>query len=141
MTTLQDRINERMGVMKLTNAQLAKAAGVKPPTSFNWANGRTKNIKGEPLLRAAKALGVTPEWLASGKGTKFPASEGANNSVREAEREYRPQREFDAWTLEAIGIFERMREADRRGALAVLRSYAQNLGPPSDGQALQMAVR
>lgn len=57
-----------MNVLSLKNAALARAAGVKPPTSYNWAHGKTKSIKGEPLLRAAKALGVKPEWLATGKG-------------------------------------------------------------------------
>lgn len=66
------RVKERMTAMGLNNAQLAAACKVKPPTSFNWASGKTKNIKGEPLLLAAKTLGVTPEWLATGTGQKFP---------------------------------------------------------------------
>lgn len=68
MSSLADRIKDRMKAMGLNNAQLAAACGVKPPTSFNWASGKTQSIKGEPLLRAAKALGVTPDWLATGLG-------------------------------------------------------------------------
>lgn len=68
MSTLQSRIKDRMKAVGINNAQLAAACKVKPPTSFNWASGKTKNIKGEPLLLAAKALGVTPEWLSTGKG-------------------------------------------------------------------------
>lgn len=70
-TTLAERVKERMKAMGLINAQLATACNVKPPTSYNWSSGKTKNIKGAPLLLAAKALGVNPEWLASGKGPKF----------------------------------------------------------------------
>ena len=70
-SSLSDRIKDRMAATGLTNAQLASAAGVKQPTSFNWGSGKTKNIKGEPLLLAAKALGVTPEWLSTGKGPKL----------------------------------------------------------------------
>jgi len=74
MNTLAERVKERMKVMGLTNAQLALACKVSQPTTFNWASGKTKNIKGAPLLLAAKALGVTPEWLSTGKGQKFPAN-------------------------------------------------------------------
>ena len=70
-TTLAERIKERLAATGLSNAQLATASGVKPPTSFNWGSGKTKNIKGEPLLLAARALGVTPEWLSTGKGEKL----------------------------------------------------------------------
>lgn len=78
--TLADRVKERMQAMGLNNAQLASASKVKPPTSYNWASGKTQNIKGAPLLLAAKALGVNPEWLASGKGPKFSS---ANTSERQ----------------------------------------------------------
>jgi len=67
-TTLAERIHLRMRATGLTNADLAKASGVKQPTSYNWGSGKTASIKAEPLLKAAKALGVTPEWLATGKG-------------------------------------------------------------------------
>lgn len=49
------------------------------------------------------------------------------------------KRALDACTEEAILIFETMRADDRRGALAALKSYVQNLGPPRDGQTLSMA--
>lgn len=58
----------RMHALGMSNAELARLAKVRPPTSFHWASGKTKSIKGEPLLLAARALGVTPDWLATGKG-------------------------------------------------------------------------
>lgn len=82
-TTLAERVTERMEAMRLSNAKLAKAAKVKPPTAFNWACGKTKNIKGEPLLLAAIALGVTPGWLATGMGKKFPDTSEQKHSVQE----------------------------------------------------------
>lgn len=72
MTTLSERVKERMVATGINNAQLAKAAGVEPPTSYNWSSGKTKQIKAGPLLVAAAALGVTPEWLNTGKGQKYP---------------------------------------------------------------------
>lgn len=77
--TLKERVNQRMEAMGLKNIDLARACKVKAPTSFNWASGKTKNIKGEPLLLAAAALGVTPNWLANGTEPKFP--EHAKNTT------------------------------------------------------------
>ncbi|MGH8758084.1 MAG: helix-turn-helix domain-containing protein [Burkholderiales bacterium] len=81
-TTLKDRVIERMQATGLKNAALAKICGVQPPTSFNWASGKTKNIKGAPLLKAAAAFGVTPDWLASGKGPKFPPTQDRPNTSK-----------------------------------------------------------
>jgi hypothetical protein len=79
--TLADRVKERMVAVGIKNAELAALSGVKPPTSFNWGSGKTKSIKGAPLLQAARALGVTPDWLATGLGEKFPpGSSGRSTS-------------------------------------------------------------
>lgn len=53
---------------KFTQAALARACGIKQPSISDWFSGRTKRITGQNLLKAAEYLGVTPEWLASGKG-------------------------------------------------------------------------
>lgn len=73
-STLSERVKERMAAVGIKNAELAQLCGVKPPTSFNWGSGKTKSIKGEPLLLAARALGVTPDWLATGAGVKIADS-------------------------------------------------------------------
>lgn len=96
--SLSDRIKERLEATGLNNAQLAAAAGVKQPTSFNWGSGKTKNIKGEPLLLAARALGVTPEWLSTGKGqklrdTSFDPKEVTPQLVSEATQQDRANEE------------------------------------------------
>lgn len=74
-STLAERVKERMQTLGMKNAELARLCGVQPPTSFNWASGKTKSIKGEPLLKAAAALEVTPKWLATGRGPKFESDE------------------------------------------------------------------
>lgn len=62
---------------------LARAAGVKPPSVTDWLSGRTKKL-GKALVPVARFLGVTPEWLNEGKLPMRPAQppEGA---VRVAE--------------------------------------------------------
>lgn len=105
MTTLSERVLERMQAQGLKNAQLAAACKVRPPTAFNWHSGRTKSIKGEPLLLAAKALGVTPEWLATGRGPKFPPGDGPIGLSEPSAVSYLPPPRHDALTTELLGLF------------------------------------
>lgn len=141
MNTLAERVKERMAVMGLNNAKLALAAGVKPPTSYNWGSGKTLKIKGDPLLLAAAALGVTPEWLNSGKGKKYPdEATTAAHHVAESVVPYRRSTDCDEWTTEAIKLMQSLRPDQREGALAALRTHIQNLGPPRHGQTLSVAA-
>lgn len=48
--------------------------------------------------------------------------------------------DLDPWTLEAISIMRTIREDQREGAVANLRTYVQNLGPPRNGQTLPVAA-
>ena len=69
MTTLQDRLRLAMaGPPRVSQAALAKACGVKPPSVSDWLSGKTKRLEGANLLAAARLLRVSPEWLATGKG-------------------------------------------------------------------------
>lgn len=130
-TTLSERIKDRMSALELTNAQLAAACSVAQPTSFNWASGKTQNIKGEPLLLAAEALGVTPTWLATGKGNKYPEQQLPTYKVEEPVRPY--LHELDEWTAEAVRILSRLAPLQREGAVAVLRTHVGNLFAPEYG--------
>ncbi|OOW06636.1 peptidase [Pseudomonas sp. MF6396] len=69
MSTLQERLRQVMaGPPKISQAALARACGIKPPSVNDWISGKTKTIEGQNLLRAAEFLKVTPMWLATGKG-------------------------------------------------------------------------
>lgn len=59
------------GLKKITQSQVAKAAGVSPTAAGYWfadANG----INAEQARRVGEFLGVDPVWLESGEGTAFP---------------------------------------------------------------------
>lgn len=60
----------------MTQKQLADAVGVKPPSVNAWLSSKSKFLRGENLLRAAKALGVSEVWLAEGKGPMRPPPPG-----------------------------------------------------------------
>lgn len=70
MRNLQERLRAAMaGPPKITQAALARACGISPPSVNDWLSGKTKAIEGENLLRAAEMLKVSPMWLATGRGS------------------------------------------------------------------------
>ncbi len=71
---LADRLTAAMEASGLTQADLARACQVKPPSVHGWLNGKAKFLRGENLLRAAAALGVSQQWLATGEGSMKPSA-------------------------------------------------------------------
>lgn len=68
--SLSTRLREAMNDVGMSQAELARRCGVKPPSVNGWLSGKSKFLRGENLLRAAAALGVSDQWLATGKGAK-----------------------------------------------------------------------
>lgn len=74
MTTLSDRLKAALAESALTQADLARACSIKAPSVNAWISGRTKNLRGENLVRIAAALQVNIAWLANGQGPMRPAA-------------------------------------------------------------------
>ena len=74
MSTLADRLTLAMEKSGLSQAELARACGVKPPSVSGWLSGKSKFLRGENLLKAAAALRVSQSWLATGEGSMEPGS-------------------------------------------------------------------
>ena len=80
MSTLADRLSQALAARqaaaaageRITKAGLARACGIKQPSVSDWFNGQTATIEGQNLIAAAAYLGVSPEWLATGKGQRRP---------------------------------------------------------------------
>lgn len=71
MAALSERMRAAMaGPPKVSQAALARACGVKPPSVNDWLSGKTKTIEGAHLLAAAARLNVNALWLATGKGPR-----------------------------------------------------------------------
>lgn len=68
-----------------TKADLARACGIKPPSVSDWFNGKTKQLVGTNLNNAAGYLGVTPDWLASGKLPMRPSQDAKPSRYRIAD--------------------------------------------------------
>lgn len=76
MTTLQQRFailaKRRPDVVQ---ADLARVAGVKPPSVNDWFSGKTKSLKGNTAAKVAKHYGVSVQWLTTGEGPMEEAGE------------------------------------------------------------------
>lgn len=65
---LSERIREVMG--KMSQADLARMAGVTDATVTFWLDGTTKSIKGEKAVLLERGTGYRASWIISGKGPK-----------------------------------------------------------------------
>jgi len=81
MSTLADRLILAMNGAGLSQADLARACSVKPPSVHGWLAGKAKFLRGENLLKAASALGVNQQWLATGEGPMKPTGNVKPESV------------------------------------------------------------
>lgn len=79
-----------MGRANINQADLARACGVKPPSVHGWLSGKAKFLRGENLLKAAEALGVSQQWLATGSGPMVDAVEGDATKPIEIDLENNP---------------------------------------------------
>lgn len=72
--SLSERIKLAMDRAKMSQVDLARAVGIKPPSVNGWLSGKAKFLRGENLLKAARALNVNQQWLASGDGAMESAA-------------------------------------------------------------------
>lgn len=79
--SLSERIKLAMDQAKMSQVDLARACGIKPPSVNGWLSGKAKFLRGENLLRAARALNVNQDWLATGAGP-MRSTEGAVNPLQ-----------------------------------------------------------
>ena len=70
MTTFDERLREALQASGVTRAALAKALGVTHQAVAQALSGNTKGFTAINNALAAKVLGVSPLWLATGKGLR-----------------------------------------------------------------------
>ncbi len=87
----------------------------------------------------ARALEVSPDWLSDGRGyppeKKQVSENGSVLSAREPILIADNSDRYDPWAQEAIAIIKTLDEAQKRGAIANLKTYVYNLDPPMEQQA------
>lgn len=89
-TTLSERMRLALaGPPKKTQAALAKACKISPPSVNGWVTGETKTIEGKNLMTAADFLGVSPVWLATGRGAMRPGASADEAGANEKDRAHK----------------------------------------------------
>lgn len=117
--TLADRLTAAMERAGINQADLARACGVKPPSVHGWLSGKSKFLRGENLLKAADALGVSQQWLAMGVG---PMVEGERTRSQPVEIDLENNPDFPA--------VRRVRFKLSAGATGFSVDYRDEPGPP-----------
>lgn len=76
-TELKDRLAQALAQAGKTKIELARYCGVSHPSVTNWFNGKTKELAASNAIKAAIFLGVSTEWLTTGKGNMNDGSVSA----------------------------------------------------------------
>lgn len=65
--TMNERLTQAREAKGLRKSAFAKLIGVSAPTVTDWESGKIKRIEGANLINAAAVLGVSADWLLTGK--------------------------------------------------------------------------
>lgn len=156
MKTIGERIRQAREALKMSGESLALKVGYKNQSAIGNLENRASGNGGNRIVAIATALNVPVEWLLKGpdgdtvpflpSGPAHPAggpliaSEPQTVLFPSSVKTTPDLSGFDPWTREAIDIMLRLREHEKQAAIANLRTFVHNLGPPRDGQALPVAA-
>jgi transcriptional regulator with XRE-family HTH domain len=156
MKTIGERIRQAREALKISGESLSKKVGYSHQSGIGNLESRATGRGGNKIAAIADALHVPVDWLLRGPdnpnvpflpgmdiGIAIPSTEIGEPSltpVRPINTGPVVGSAYDPWTLEAIRIMTGLQEHEKQGAIANLRTYVHNLGPPRDGQTLSMAA-
>ncbi len=73
--TIADRLQQVMKKRGLTASELARELKIRPQAISQWLSGSTRSPSASNLVKAARILGVSPEWLTEGRGSMTSSPE------------------------------------------------------------------
>ncbi|MDY7537660.1 helix-turn-helix transcriptional regulator [Undibacterium sp. RTI2.1] len=105
--------NQRLTIAR-TNAQIkksdfAKRVGVSAATVTDWEAGDIKKLDAEKMIRICQILGVSAEWLVTGRELKT----------------INPYHALDVETIHVVQVMQNMTEYQRHLAAQIVDSIAQ----------------
>lgn len=97
MRTFAERLLKCIEDEGTSQAEVARKAGITAASMSDWATGKVqpRNVKAEPLLKAAAFLKAHPTWLLLGRGQRDPL---APTVLAVAE----PSPQYRVWPFEGI---------------------------------------
>lgn len=69
---IRKRIADRMGELGLSQTELGRISGVPQPTIHRIMSGESQSPRQQNIHKIAKALGVSANWIWTGKQDLFP---------------------------------------------------------------------
>jgi transcriptional regulator with XRE-family HTH domain len=115
MSELKDRLREAREAAGLTQAQLGELVGVGQGQISKLERGERK--KSTNLVEMAQACGVSPAWLATGKGSKSMGAVAPTLTMVSERRDKRVD--------ELLSLYSSLGDEGRGFILAFLRSVAR----------------
>lgn len=120
--TIAERLaHAREKIVKISQGELALRAGVKQSTIGNIEAGLRKSPR--ELLAIARAAGVNPEWLKSGKGPMLATGEAETQPVLDLDAEALLRDMRDAMASPRLA----RKLAELRADVAEMREFARNV--------------
>lgn len=127
MNTLASRLTKALKDKQgLTQAGLARACGVKPPSVSDWINGKTKTVEGANLINAAEYLGVRGKWLATGLGPMRLDEQQANEVKEESAQVFALKNRWPFATV-SQNTWESLSTQQKITAESIFRAYIDGL--------------
>lgn len=84
MKTLRERVEEcERRCPAVSRTEVARAAGVKPPSVTDWFNGKTTRLRLKPAVGAAALWKCNALWLGEGTGTPDWHDTAASAAVKQ----------------------------------------------------------
>lgn len=152
MKTIGERIRQARNGLKMSAHDLAIKVGYKHQSGIANLENRAGGSGGNKIGAIAKELNVPVDWLLNGPDSDaVPYFTSAQNnaidlparSIQELTTNHykldQSRGVYDEWTIEAIKLMQTLDAGQRQAMVAKMREYKQFLGPPRDGQALQVA--
>lgn len=105
-----------------TQAGLARACGIKPPSVSDWMHGKTKSVEGSNLIKASEYLGVRSKWLATGLGPMTATQTIGTIEAREDAKIY----EINQWPFKTIdsATWQKLTDQQKTTVESVIHSFA-----------------
>lgn len=105
-----------------TQAGLARACGIKPPSVSDWLHGKTKSVEGSNLIKASEYLGVRSKWLATGLGPMLPTPYSEPSEAKEDAKIY----EINQWPFKTIdaSTWQKLTAQQKTAVESVIHSFA-----------------
>lgn len=122
MNTLGERIAKAMALMPgKTQAGLARACGIRPPSVSGWLTGKSKSIDGSNLIKASEYLGVRSKWLATGLGPMTESEPIGLLPLHEEQKVYK----INPWPFKTVtpNSWEKLTESQKMAVENVVSSY------------------